>query len=70
MMRKITFLCDRCHKTIEGQYNPDTGETEGYYNVKSDEFKELNLGSERLVCDHCIDGKIHVPYVRYPNVKK
>jgi hypothetical protein len=57
MMRRTCLICDRCHKVVEGRYNEDTEETEGYYFVKSGEFADLNEGNERNVCDNCIDGK-------------
>lgn len=55
MMRKITVICDRCHRRISGLYDPETETTGGFYRVggNSSWGKYRNAG-EKNICDKCM----------------
>jgi hypothetical protein len=58
MQHKITVLCDRCHKRIEGIHDPETGMTGGFYRVggdpKKNQWAQYRNGGENVLCDRCM----------------
>jgi len=57
-MAKVTVICDRCGKTIEGLHSPDTetsmGMTAGYYNTSGQPWAQFVNPGENVVCDACM----------------
>ncbi len=58
MNYKITVLCDRCTKKVDGIYDPDSETTGGFYRVGGNPSKNYwakyrNAG-ENVLCDKCM----------------
>lgn len=60
MQSKITVLCDRCKKRIDGCYDPETGTTGGFYRVGGETAKncwaKYRNSGEKVLCDKCMQS--------------
>lgn len=67
-MAKITVVCDRCGKTIEGLHysaeNGLPGSTAGYYDTTGKPWSDFANEGERVVCDACmwVDARYQAVY--------
>ena len=58
MSNKVTVMCDRCTKTVEGIYDPNTKTTGGFYRVagelKENSWAKYRNWGEKILCDACM----------------
>lgn len=52
-MSKVTIMCDRCKKTVEGLHIMGSG-TAGFYQVSSGTWAQFANPDELVICDACM----------------